>query len=64
MNKLLSYLRPYRRQSVLAPLLKLAESLMDLLVPLVVATIINQGVAAEKSPVAYTLYPLRNRYLT
>lgn len=45
MRKLLVYLQDYRRESVLAPLLKLAESLMDLLVPLVVAAIINEGIA-------------------
>lgn len=45
MRDLLVYLHDYRRESVLAPLLKLAESLMDLLVPLVVAAIINEGVA-------------------
>ena len=45
MRDLLVYLRDYRRESVLAPLLKLAESLMDLLVPLVVAAIIDEGIA-------------------
>lgn len=45
MGKLLMYLKRYRRESVLAPLLKLAESLMDLFVPLVVAAIIDEGVA-------------------
>lgn len=45
MRELLIYLHDYRRESVLAPLLKLAESLMDLLVPLVVAAIINEGIA-------------------
>ena len=44
-RRLLLYLQDYRRESVLAPLLKLAESLMDLLVPLVVAAIINEGIA-------------------
>lgn len=46
MRKLLIYLREYRRESILAPLFKLAESLMDLLVPLVVASIIDEGVAS------------------
>ena len=45
MRDLLVYLRDYKRESVLAPLLKLAESLMDLFVPLVVAAIINEGIA-------------------
>ena len=44
MIRLRRYLREFRRESVLAPLFKLLESLMDLLVPLVVAEIINRGV--------------------
>ncbi len=45
MKSLLSALRGYRRDSVLAPLLKAMEALMDLLVPLVMAQIIDTGVA-------------------
>ena len=44
-RKLLVYLRDFRRESVLAPLFKLLESLMDLFVPLVVASIIDEGIA-------------------
>jgi ABC-type multidrug transport system fused ATPase/permease subunit len=44
MKKLFPYLYEYRVESVLAPLFKLLESLMDLLVPLVVAAIINKGI--------------------
>jgi ABC-type multidrug transport system fused ATPase/permease subunit len=44
MKKLFPYLYEYRMESVLAPLFKLLESLMDLLVPLVVAAIINKGI--------------------
>ncbi|MBP5292116.1 MAG: ABC transporter ATP-binding protein, partial [Lachnospiraceae bacterium] len=47
MNKLWSYLYEYRKESVFAPLFKLLESLMDLLVPLVVAAIINRGVGGN-----------------
>lgn len=45
MKKLFPYIHGYEKECALAPLLKLAESLMDLLVPLVVAAIINEGVA-------------------
>ncbi|MBQ8092692.1 MAG: ABC transporter ATP-binding protein [Clostridia bacterium] len=45
MKKLLTFLTKYRRESILAPAFKLSEALMDLLVPLVVAAIINQGIA-------------------
>ena len=44
MNKLWKYLKEYRKESVLAPVFKLLESLMDLLVPIVVADIINRGI--------------------
>ena len=44
MKKLWVYLKDYKKESVLAPLFKLLESLMDLLVPLAVAAIINEGI--------------------
>ena len=43
MRALAAYLRPYRKESILAPLFKLLEALFDLLVPLVVARMINAG---------------------
>ena len=45
MKKLLVFLKKYRKESILAPLFKLLESAMDLFVPLVVASIINDGIA-------------------
>ncbi len=45
MNKLIPYLKPYRRQSILSPLFKLFEACMDLTVPIVVARIIDLGIA-------------------
>lgn len=55
---LLAFLRDYRKESVLAPLLKLAESLMDLLVPLVVAAIINQGIAENDEGAIFRFFLL------
>ena len=43
MKTLLGYLKPYRRECVLAPLMKLAEALLELLVPLVVASIVDEA---------------------
>ena len=43
MKHLFSCLRAYRTQSVLAPLFKLFEAVLELLVPLVVAEIVNRG---------------------
>ncbi len=45
MRKLAVFLKGYRKESVLAPSFKLLEALMDLFVPLVVAAIIDQGIA-------------------
>lgn len=45
MKKLFVYLKDYKKESILAPAFKLLEALIDLFVPLVVADIINKGVA-------------------
>ncbi|MEE1114916.1 MAG: ABC transporter permease, partial [Eubacterium sp.] len=44
MKKLAIYLKGYKKESVLAPAFKLLEALLDLLVPLIVAQIINRGI--------------------
>lgn len=44
MRKLLKYLKAYKLQSVLAPLFKLLEASFELIVPLVVAAIIDNGI--------------------
>ena len=44
------FLRGYARQSILAPLFKLLEALFDLFVPLVVAEIIDVGIAGNDIP--------------
>ena len=45
MKKLLIYLRDYKKESILAPNFKMLEATFDLLVPLVMAAIINTGIA-------------------
>ncbi len=45
MKKLLVYLRDYKKESVLAPLFKMLEASFELLVPLVMAQIIDTGIA-------------------
>ena len=47
MNKMLNYLNGYKRESVLAPLFKMLEASFDLFVPLVMADIVNVGIAAH-----------------
>lgn len=44
MRKLLVFLKDYKKESTIAPLFKMLEALFDLLVPLVVASIINKGI--------------------
>lgn len=45
MKKLLRYLKDYRKETILGPLFKLLEASFELLVPLVVASIIDRGIA-------------------
>lgn len=45
MKKLLIYLRDYKKESVLGPLFKLLEASFELIVPLVVASMIDVGIA-------------------
>ena len=45
MRKLLRFLKPYRIESVLGPLFKMLEALFELFIPLVVADIIDVGIA-------------------
>ena len=44
MRKLFSHLKPYRRECVLGPLLKLAEATLELFIPLIVAAVIDRGI--------------------
>ncbi len=45
MKRLLIYLKDYKKESILAPLFKLLEAFFELLVPLVMANIIDKGIA-------------------
>lgn len=54
MVKLLKYLKQYKLQSVLAPLFKLLEACFELFVPIVVAAIIDTGIADKD--VSYIVY--------
>ena len=49
MKGMLKYLKGYGRQSLIAPLFKMLEALFDLFVPLVMADIINVGIASGDS---------------
>ncbi|MBE6620028.1 MAG: ABC transporter ATP-binding protein [Ruminococcaceae bacterium] len=45
MRKLLRFLKPYTKEAILGPLFKLLEASFELLVPLVVARIVDVGIA-------------------
>ena len=45
MKQLMMYLKDYKKESILAPLLKLLEAFFELLVPLVMANIIDYGIS-------------------
>ena len=47
MRKLLIYIRDYKLESILGPLFKLLEACMDLIVPLVMAYIIDKGIGGN-----------------
>ena len=47
MKKILSYFKPYKAQSALGPLFKLLEATFELLVPFVVAAIVDKGFGAR-----------------
>lgn len=44
MKQLLSYFKPYIRESFLAPLFKLLEAVFELLVPMIIAGIVDQSI--------------------
>ncbi|MBR6233442.1 MAG: ABC transporter ATP-binding protein [Erysipelotrichaceae bacterium] len=47
MKRLTVYLKAYKKEALIAPFFKLLEALMDLIVPLVIADIIDQGLTAS-----------------
>ena len=47
MKNLIKYLKPYTKEGILAPLFKLLEVAFDLMVPVVVAKMIDTGVAQQ-----------------
>ena len=50
MKSLLVYLKAYKKESILAPLFKMLEASFELLVPLVMAAVIDVGIADRDQP--------------
>ena len=55
MKDLLKFLKAYRKESVLAPLFKLLEAVFELFVPIVVASIIDRGLAEGNTDMPYII---------
>ncbi len=50
MRSLLIYLKDYKKETILAPLFKMLEASFELLVPLVMAAVIDVGIAGQDGP--------------
>ena len=46
MKKLLRYMKNYKKECILGPLFKCIEAVLELFVPLVIAAVIDNGIAA------------------
>lgn len=55
MVKLLAYLKDYKKETILGPLFKLLEASFELFVPLVMASIIDVGIAGEDRNYIYRM---------
>ncbi len=55
MKRLLVYLKNYRLQCILAPLFKMLEASFELIVPLVIAALIDKGIANNDKPFIYEM---------
>ena len=55
MKKLLIYLKNYKKECVLAPLFKLLEASVELIVPLVMAAIIDRGITVSDRPYIFKM---------
>lgn len=56
MKKLLKFFKGYRKESVIAPLFKMLEAMFELMIPLVVAQIIDNGIGAQDKPRLYFMF--------
>ena len=54
MKSLLIYLKDYKKESALAPLFKMLEAIFELIVPLVVAAIIDDGILKNDKSVIFS----------
>ncbi len=55
MKSLLKYIKDYKKESILAPLFKMLEASFELMVPLVMAAIIDKGIANSDTPYIFKM---------
>ena len=53
MKKLLKYLKPYRKECIIAPSFKMLEALFELFVPLVIKRIIDEGIKLKNPAIIW-----------
>ena len=56
-------MKHYKKESIIAPLFKLLEVVFDLLVPMVVAQIIDVGIAGNNRPYIVSRFGILSRTL-
>ena len=55
MRKILTYLKEYKKECFFAPLFKLLEASFELIVPLVMAAIIDRGISGADHPFIFRM---------
>ena len=55
MKRLLVYLKSYTKESILAPLFKMLEAIFELIVPLVIASIVDKGIKTGSTQYVVTM---------
>lgn len=53
MKELIKYLKPYRKQCIVGPFCKLMEAILELLLPTLMAYMINDGIMAQDQQLVY-----------
>lgn len=54
MKKLLPYLKPFKKQCIIGPLCKLSEAILELILPTIMAFMINEGVLRHDENIVLT----------
>lgn len=54
LKQMLKFLEHHKKESILAPLFKMLEAMFDLLIPIITADIINDGIANQDSKYIFT----------